>query len=292
MSEKEKDNWDKFEVVSNFLGSVVLVAIPIVIGLGANDIAKSIQTGQLVQSLTDQLAAINTKRDIALIALNAAIPEKEKCTILWTWRCENDVDPKVLEEDEVLSIAELLMERGILNAKKQARNSWETKIAQKIIIHRTNEDYFNNKFGSSLNYLKSLVPSALNFQSSKVEIAQKANISEFLAVIQSPSAIPKNFSLNGVKFVYIQYRSDTAKAEGLQQVLKNENISVPGIEKVQGISKNDIRYANEADRVLAQNLRDFLKNRTGIQIEDKDLIDLSTRGYRVPSGQLEIWLKD
>ena len=64
-----------------------------------------------------------------------------------------------------------------------------------------------------------------------------------------------------------------------------------------GIKNNDIRYANSSDRSLAENLRDFLKTEKDIQIkdiqiEDKNLIDLSTKGYKVPPGQLEIWLKD
>jgi predicted RNA-binding protein with RPS1 domain len=66
---------------------------------------------------------------------------------------------------------------------------------------------------------------------------------------------------------------------------------------VNGIKNNDIRYANSSDRSLAENLRDFLKTEKDIQIkdiqiEDKNLIDLSTKGYKVPPGQLEIWLKD
>jgi hypothetical protein len=34
----KKDNWDKFEIFSKFLGAVVLVFIPIVIKLGADSI--------------------------------------------------------------------------------------------------------------------------------------------------------------------------------------------------------------------------------------------------------------
>ncbi|NCR58772.1 MAG: hypothetical protein GPJ01_13725 [Microcystis aeruginosa LL13-06] len=88
------------------------------------------------------------------------------------------------------------------------------------------------------------------------------------------------------------YKSDRAKAEKLQKVLQDKGILAPGIEQVNGIKNNDIRYANSSDRSLAENLRDFLKTEKDIQIEDKNLIDLSTKGYKVPPGQLEIWLKD
>ena len=97
--------------------------------------------------------------------------------------------------------------------------------------------------------------------------------------------------------MYIQYKSDRLTAEKLQKVLQGKGILAAGIQQVNGIKNNDIRYANSSDRSLAENLRDFLKTEKDIQIkdiqiEDKNLIDLSTKGYKVPPGQLEIWLKD
>jgi hypothetical protein len=97
--------------------------------------------------------------------------------------------------------------------------------------------------------------------------------------------------------LYIQYKSDRLTAEKLQKVLQGKGILAAGIQQVNGIKNNDIRYANSSDRSLAENLRDFLKTEKDIQIkdiqiEDKNLIDLSTKGYKVPPGQLEIWLKD
>jgi hypothetical protein len=94
--------------------------------------------------------------------------------------------------------------------------------------------------------------------------------------------------------VYIQYESDKAKAEELQKALQKKNIFVPRIERVGGINKNDIRYANAADKQIAENLKVLLETKQGIgiEVEDRELIDLSEAGYRIPSGQAEIWLKD
>lgn len=101
----------------------------------------------------------------------------------------------------------------------------------------------------------------------------------------------QDLKLKGIRIVYIQYRSNKTKAEAIQIALQDEGIAAPGIEKINGIKENSIRYANSSDRSLAENLRNFLKSKTGIQIEE-NLIDLSISKYKVPSGQLEVWLKD
>ncbi|CCI21583.1 hypothetical protein [Microcystis aeruginosa] len=59
-----------------------------------------------------------------------------------------------------------------------------------------------------------------------------------------------------------------------------------------GIKENSIRYANSADKPIAEKLRVFLwKKNIKIEPNPKTFIDLSTK-YKVPPGQLEIWLKD
>ena len=84
----KKDAWDKFDILFK---SLVLGAIPVVIGFAANNVAQSLQRGQLIQSLVDSLSKDGNRRDIALIALDEAIPPHKKCEVLWTWKCKNDV---------------------------------------------------------------------------------------------------------------------------------------------------------------------------------------------------------
>ncbi|KGF72260.1 hypothetical protein DO97_10930 [Neosynechococcus sphagnicola sy1] len=83
--------------------------------------------------------------------------------------------------------------------------------------------------------------------------------------------------------MYIQYKSNKELAEKLQKELQSKGVSAPGIEQ------NDIRYANTADKQISENLQAYLEKNQGIKIEK--LIDLSTTKYRVPAGQVEIWLK-
>ena len=286
-----KDNWDKFEVVSKLIGSVVLVAIPIVIKYSADNIARSMQQGQLIQSLTTQLVERDAKRDIALIALSAAMPDKKKCYVFWIWGCQNDLDPKKLEEDQVLEIAEVLVSRTIADAKTKPLDQSEINVARQIIIRRTNQKYYQDKFESIGT--KNRETSNQYLKSTPEEIASKAKVSEALNAIQPPqSTIPKAVDisdLDGIRLVYIQYQGNKEQAEKLQQDLKALGISVPGIEKVNEIKQNDIRYASAADKQLADKLKGFL-DKKGIKVDT--LIDLSKSGYRASSGQVEIWLKD
>lgn len=295
----EKDTWDKLEIASKIFGSIVLVAIPIVIKFSADNVSSSLQRGQLVQSLTTQLVEESTKRDIALIALDAAIPEKEKCTFLWFWGCENDLEPKNMEEDQVLAIAEVLVDRSIEDVKKkiQSLDPAEIKIAKKIIILRTNEDYYRNKYGEAFDAIaiNKNPTSDQNLKSTPQEKVSKAQISEALSAIQPPVQpnIPESTNisdLSGIRLLYLQYQSNEKQAKKLQQDLNAAGISVPGIEKIKEIKENDIRYSNAADEQLANKLKDFLERKEGIKVNK--LIDLSKAGYRVPSGQVEIWLKD
>ncbi len=293
MPKSEKDNWDKFEIISKFLGAVVLVFIPIVIKLGADSIAQSMQRAKLIQSLTTELVAGKTKRDIALIALNTAIPNKEKCNKLWFWGCQNDLEPKTLAEDEVLGIAEALTKRAIRDAEKQDRslNLEDLEVARDIIIYRTHEEYYNEKFKPDIDRLTLLrAISSQDLKPTKEEILKKAEISEVISILQLSSTATSDSSLKGIRIVYIQYNSNKDKAEELREALQEKNISAPEIDKIDGIEKNDIRYANSADKKIAEELKKFLETEKSIKVES--LIDLSEKGYRVPSGQLEIWLKD
>ncbi len=70
MSDK-KDAWDKFDIIFK---SIVLGLIPIVIAFAADNVARSIKRGELIQSLVDSLSKGDTSRDIALIALDEALP--------------------------------------------------------------------------------------------------------------------------------------------------------------------------------------------------------------------------
>jgi len=296
----KKDNWDKFEIFSKFLGAVVLVFIPIVIKLGADSISDSMERGKMIQVLISDFTKNEQQRkDFALIALDTAIPIKEECTFLWI-NCQPNP-----EKDKVVDSAILLLSNLVRNASTR---SIEIETTRTIITRRAGKEFFCRKLNEQISRQSKSI-SAINPSSGSDSLDQNrkaraaytiANLLENSECSTSPSTstspLPTPFEveydLKGIRLVYIQYKSDRRTAEELQKVLQGKGILAPGIQQVNGIKNNDIRYANSSDRSLAENLRDFLKTEKDIQIEDKNLIDLSTKGYKVPPGQLEIWLKD
>jgi hypothetical protein len=205
----------------------------------------------------------------------------------------------------VVDSALLLLSNLVRNASTR---SIEIETTRTIITRRAGKEFFCRKLNEQISRQSKSI-SAINPSSGSDSLDQNrkaraaytiANLLENSECSTSPSTstspLPTPFEveydLKGIRLVYIQYKSDRAKAEKLQKVLQDKGILAPGIEQVNGIKNNDIRYANSSDRSLAENLRDFLKTEKDIQIEDKNLIDLSTKGYKVPPGQLEIWLKD
>jgi hypothetical protein len=74
-----KDKWDKSDFIRKYVSSILLAVIALLVKVGSDDIAKSLQMGNLVQSLIADLTTKNeqTRQDIALIALNHSIGDKK-----------------------------------------------------------------------------------------------------------------------------------------------------------------------------------------------------------------------
>lgn len=298
----EKDCWDKFDIFSKFLGTVILVAIPIVIGWGADRIAQSMERGKMVQTLISDFTSNNQPRnDFALIALDTAIPLKKEC-LLGIWFCKPNP-----EKDAVVDSALIVLSELVRTASRESGKSIEIETTKKIITRRADNDFFCQKLQYEISRASRSISTVninigdnsksdydLNDKDRKGKAAyiinklNNANCSS----LEKLQDIPSEYDLKGIKWVYIQYNNDRVTADKLQKILQAQNISAPGIEQVQGIKNNDIRYSNPADLQLAKNLQNFLRDKAGIQIEDNNLIDLSKNGYKVPSGQIEVWLKD
>ncbi len=248
---EKKDAWDKFDILFK---SLVLGAIPVVIGFAANNVAQSLQRGQLIQSLVDSLSKDGNRRDIALIALDEAIPPHKKCEVLWTWKCKNDV-----KVDPVAQIAEVSINSLLKTAIQQNQSPedlvLELEVAKKIVEgeRRGDKDYYFKKYGERVdNYVeikKKQGPSNLNgVPRSTQEIESQARNSQIIAALQ-PSNKSTIGSLAEVNLVYIQYDKNKQLAEQIQKDLQAVLISAPGIEKVQGIEQNNIRYIAVSGRV-------------------------------------------
>lgn len=289
MEKESKDIWNVLEFLNKFLSTVVLVAIPIAIKFGADNIAQSLERGKLVQSLITDLTQTDTqsRRDIALVALDAAVPPKKECTLLWIWGCK-----AVPEKDQVVDVSLILLQDLVSSSlPRTGEPLLESTTAKRIIIKRTSEDYYNDKF-REISQLQSTsnVDSTINPPQNE-EIQRQAQASEVIRNIQpSPNADSVNQSLSGIRLVYIQYKTDISKAEQLRKYLEDQGILVPRIEQVQGINQNDIRYSNAGDRQLAELLKTNLQQNQSIIFDQ--LIDLSNVGYNVQTGQFEVWLKD
>ncbi|MDJ0730156.1 MAG: SPOR domain-containing protein [Crocosphaera sp.] len=289
----EKDNWDKFEILFKL---VILGAIPIVIGVAGDNIAQSLKRGELIKSLitdlsSEQSQTSQTRRDIALITLDESIPPRKKCKLLWVWWCKNDV-----ENDPVVKIAVVLVNTSIGEALRQRQKPEELTLAKEIIsgVKRGNLEYYQENFGDPIEALKvNAQPKAISNvdgqPKSDEEIEDQANISQTIAAIQPSPEKSSDNVLKGIRLVYIQYGENKEQAKKLQTYLRSQGISAPGIEQISGIKNNDIRYSNAADKEIAEKLQNNLKENQDIEFEE--LRDLSEAGYRVPSGQFEIWLK-
>jgi hypothetical protein len=275
-----KDNWDKFDILFK---SLVLGLIPIVIGLAASNVADSLKRGQLIQSLVATLSERDSKRDISLVALNEAIKVRQKCR-LYFFACKPDTD-----NDPVSQIAVLLIRSSIEEAKGKNQQPRELAVAKHILTKsdRADPEFYKKEFGyleeSAQSKARSNVTPA---PPTPEKAAESANISQALATLAPSSTSTR--SLEGIRLVFIQYENQIELAKRIQASLKQENVSAPGTERVQGIRSASIRYAGPSDRTAAENLQKFIQVKAKIKIEE--LIDLSQSGYRVPSGQLEVWV--
>ncbi|MBE5230472.1 MAG: hypothetical protein INR81_15665 [Microcystis aeruginosa PMC 728.11] len=302
----KKDNWDKFEIFSKFLGAVVLVFIPIVIKLGADSISDSMERGKMIQVLiSDFTKSEQQRKDFALIALDTAIPIKEECTFLWI-NCQPNP-----EKDKVVDSAILLLSNLVKNASRDTfTRDIEIETTRKIISRRAGGGNVGEKFFcNTLKYQIARIanptsPQDVSNKSGSGEVVRKVGSSDIIAnLLNDPKCLPltsnnanlsPNLDLEGIRIVYIQYRSDEENAKRIRTALQNEKIPAPGIQQVNGIKENSIRYANSADKPIAEKLRVFLwKKNIKIKPNPKtSFIDLSKYHYTVPPGQLEIWLKD
>jgi hypothetical protein len=287
----EKDNWDKFDILMKI---VILGFIPMVIKIGADKVAQSLATANLVNSSISSLVdGNNKKRDIALIALDYAIPK-----IICSSECE-----KKWKEDQVVDIATVLIDDVVTknqqpNVVATENQLLEVKVARKILTRRTSEEFYNLLYQYNVQAKQTEGTSSKDVSQdnkpSQEEVNSKQNRDAIIKAMQPPLPLPTKNSdkeLDGIRLVYIQYDSKDDQAKKLQEALQKEiSLSAaPGTQYVTGIKESSIRYANPADEELAKKLQAYLKNMNpSISIEK--LIDLSKAGYKVPSGQLEVWL--
>ena len=73
-----KDFWDKMDVLGRVFAGIVLVGIGFILKTGADSVKQSLETGNLVQTLIEDLTTEGARRDVALIALNRSVDEGKR----------------------------------------------------------------------------------------------------------------------------------------------------------------------------------------------------------------------
>jgi hypothetical protein len=272
-----RDIWDILDIL---VGNIILVAIPIVIGVVGNNISQSLEKGQLVDSLLDDLTTEN-RQDIALIALDAAIPPPKS----------EEEDDQVVEIAKVVLKGRIAQETPSVQAQNQNQRKLDSSTASRIIQHRkpqTGKDLVAAITIEALNELPSEKKRSLLDLSDPKQVKSNTITAQKQTAEVIADVLPSD-----VKLTYIQYKTNLRIAEELRTYLQDKGVVTPRIEQVKSIKRDDIRFSSESDRKNAEKLKSeiekFFREKHNIT-KDFELIDLSTRGYKVPSGQFEIWI--
>jgi hypothetical protein len=257
-----KDTWDKLDVASKLISGLVLAVIAVIAKTGADDIANSLHRGQLVQALIGDLTTPggNTRQDIALIALDAALGEQ---------------DPKMM-----CQIAE-----QVILQRKELTNPLGT-IAFRIIKRR------DPKMAADLSN-----KAAKRVDEPRSALISDASISQTPAAqpVEQRKAPEESQLIAAVypTIVYIQFRKELnrALAENLRKRLTDRGLFAPGVQKVDARYENSVRFFHAEDLDLARKVAEYAEayrkeqNLTG----EFKVRDFSRSGFKTQRGQVEIW---
>ena len=249
-----RDVWDILDVLGKIASSVILVIITIVLGYGMNRITASLEKGQLVKDLIDDLTTEpkSTRQDIALITLKHSMSRHDPHLVL-------DIAAQVFNtrekfDDTTSDVAfEIIRELDPDRAETLALIIAERQHASL----RSEPDPTKDKRGIS-------------------------DDAKFVA---------KAFT--NVVYIQYRSEKTRSLAGELQEILNAKKFKAPGIEKVDEEFSNEIRYFHKKDEALAIDtiknvVEDFFRSR-GIEVFFK-VLDLSASKLRAPEGQIEIWI--
>lgn len=258
---RRRDFWDIADVVAKIASSVFLAVLAYVIPTASQRIAASLDTARLVQTLIADLTTANeqTRQDLALIALNRSVGDHNSALV--------------------------------------------TEIAERIYFDLSARDTLQQGFGRvAFSVLASRDPERANFvkdsiqaeaDSARGQIVSTPNIDSVGTTMPSPQGelIARIHS----KVAYIQFAGERerALAEGLKGELAAAGFYAPGIDQVDGVYNNWIRYFHDTDAANAQRAKDIVERylrANGREVQFR-VQNLSPRGFRAPEGQIEVWMR-
>ena len=262
-----KDSWDKAQIIGQLMSLVLLGAIGLIIKTGADNISASYKKGELVESLISDLAAEDPKhirQDLALIALNHTLEEREKSLIV-------EIAQQIVQESEYEKVA--------------------GTVAYRILEQRA-PDVAQNIRNRAL--LLAASPTVM------VELRSNANPAALTGPpVVSPSpevVVPEKQLIAKVltNLILVQFRTEQSRPllDELRQALNKNGLNAPGVDRVDANFTSSIRYFYEEDRALAERVLDETKKFFQSKQMSVDLAiqSLSKSNFRALPAQIEIWI--
>jgi len=296
---ERKDGWDKADIIGKLASGIVLALLALFVKCGTDDNSNSLKKGELVQKLIEDLASeqgSSMRRDIALIALHRSVGSSSQ-------------DNKL-----VVEVAEKIVE-------ERGYGLTEGNVAFLIIRERDPEraaQLERKAFSLATTLLKSdpdaappMVTPTPPPSGTPVPTATptvRPSPSPTARVSPTPTATPPGVTGQPVEsmdkqlfvakvlssVIFIQYANQSQKSlvEQLRQELIGRGYSVPELELKSGRYRSSVRYFNQDDRALAEEVeravRDFLATRNVTR--SFEIQDFSGSKLRSPVRQVEVWI--
>jgi hypothetical protein len=269
--------WEKADILGKLVSGALLGLIALLIKMGADNITTAQKQGELVQSLLQDLTTKDqrTRQDLALIALDHAVGDK---------------NPPLM-----IDIAErLVTDTTTYSAAGQGSDQVLGGIAFRILQRRSPaladslRRHFQRQYEQQLaadTALRSLSRSPADTTKSHIHPSSSDSL-------VAPSGALLARVASNVVFIQYQGAVPRALADTLRRRLGTAGFVAPGTERVDAPFRSAVRYFHPADLELADSVasmtQDFLSARDINQTVPVQPI--TSKGVKVPSGQLEVWL--
>lgn len=269
--------------------------IGLLVKLGADKIAAAQREGELVRGLIADLttAKENARQDIALLALNHSVPEERRHLVL-------DIAERLVL-DTLVYVA-----RGRAAADSSCpavgsvamkilaqRDAGRARAVRDVLVTRDPACAQQREASLAQDYVlgasaSAQVRAALRSDADPAQPASAAVDSQAEAVSRLIAPIT-----SGVAFVQFRGSVQRATIDSLRVGLARAGFVAPGVERVNREFTSGVRYFHAEDRLLADSAailsKRFIESRLPSALPIP-VQDLSRRGFRVPRGQIEVWI--
>jgi hypothetical protein len=272
-TKKPKSFWDILDILSKFTTGFLLVVIAFVLDIGSKRIAQSNEESKIIQSLIADLTTKQeeSRNDVALLSLEKylmsnADDKKFQMNKAYITEVAETILRQRIHDDSSFSLESSIPYRIL--------NKYDTISATLVLA-----EYTQNKRDTSTAYKNKGPLTALALDTIQ-PIAQSKNATE--------ASVISSFNK---KFCYIQYNNQQSEdaVRNFQKALKTKNWIAPGIEYIEGNYNNTVKYFNDEDKALAQRAADLAKASFNSNFQ---IIPVLSSKYKVPKGQLEIWINN